>query len=226
MTATPETTTDPVRDLHEAALEGAIRLSIRCGKSRDPKETWAYAEGASMSWAFYRAMERLGEMDPEGTKGFAAELIDELEMANYGDIMCDVAEGLGFDSDKWVEHEYEPSRQVEPISDAFPEGAAIVRLKAALSEFRSKRQDNPLADDLDTAIKFVEFTRADIAQLRKAWAAISGCLIKQGRHEYLTDADLADVPSSHQPFLLGRDAMRRELLAVTKERNELREGGK
>ncbi|MET8766356.1 hypothetical protein [Streptomyces sp. NPDC004658] len=100
-------TTDPIRDLHEAALEGVVRLSIRCGKARDPRETWAYAEGASMSWAFYRAMERLAEMDPNGTASFAAELIGELEGATYGDLMCDVANGLGFDTEKWINHEHE-----------------------------------------------------------------------------------------------------------------------
>jgi len=114
---------------------------------------------------------------------------------------------------------------VEPIQNSFPEGAAVVRLKAALAEFRAQGQDNPLADDLDTAIRFMEFTRQDIRQLRKAWAAMSGCLIKQSRHQFLTDEDLTDVPSSHRSFLQGWDAMRRELLAVVEERNKLRDGG-
>lgn len=96
-----------IRDLHEAALEGAIRLSIRCGKARKPQETWAYAEGASMSWAFYRAMERLAEMDPNGTRSFAVELIEELEDATYGDLMCDIASDLGFDTEKWISAEHD-----------------------------------------------------------------------------------------------------------------------
>lgn len=113
---------------------------------------------------------------------------------------------------------------VEPIRDSFPEGAAVVRLKEALAKFRAQGQDNPLADDLDTAIRFMEFTRQDIRQLRRAWAAISGCLLKQSRHEYLTDDDLADVPKSHQALLQGHDAVRRELLKVVAERDALREG--
>jgi hypothetical protein len=110
MTTTPETetSTDPVRDLHEAALEGAIRLSIRCGKATDPKYMWAYAEGASMSWAFHRTMKRLADVDPDGVHAFAEDLLDDLEMANYGDIMTDVAEAFGFDAQKWIDHEHEP----------------------------------------------------------------------------------------------------------------------
>jgi hypothetical protein len=92
-------------------------------------------------------------------------------------------------------------RQVEPIQDSFPEGAAVVRLKAALAQFRAQAQDNPLADDLDTAIRFMEFTRQDIRQLRKAWAAITGCLIKQDRNQRLTDEDLEGIPASHRKLL-------------------------
>lgn len=106
-------------------------------------------------------------------------------------------------------------REVEPIQGSFPEGAAIVRLKAALAEFRTQGQNNPLADDLDTAIRFVEFTRQDIRQLRKAWAAISGCLIKQDRNERLTDEDLAGIPASH-----------RDLLLAMQERNSALGGGR
>lgn len=97
-------------------------------------------------------------------------------------------------------------RSVEPISDNFPEGAAIVRLKEALSQFRAQGQQNPLADDLDTAIRFVEFTRGDIRQLRQAWAAMSVCLVKQDRGERLSDKDLEGIPGAHQRLLRKRDA--------------------
>lgn len=104
--------------------------------------------------------------------------------------------------------------EVEPIQDSFPEGAAVVRLKAALAEFRAQGQDNPLADDLDTAIRFMEFTRQDIRQLRKAWASMSGCLIKQDRNERLTDEDMEGIPGSH-----------RKLLRAMQERNNVHGGG-
>ena len=103
-------TDNSIRDLHEAALEGAIRLSIRCGKAPDANQMWAYAEGASMSWAFHRALKRLTELDPEGTAAFAADLIDDLEMGNYGDVMCDVAQELEFDSEKWCNLERTAAR--------------------------------------------------------------------------------------------------------------------
>jgi len=103
---------------------------------------------------------------------------------------------------------------VEPIQDSFPEGAAMVRLKTALAEFRAKGQVNSLADDLDTAIRFVEFTRQDIRQLRKAWAAMSGCLISLSRGRRMRDEDLEGIPASH-----------REILLAMQGRNHLRGGG-
>ena len=116
-----------------------------------------------------------------------------------------------------------PGREVKPISSDFPAGAAANRLKAALAEFRATQPRNSLADDLDTVLEFLEFTRADIAHLRKSWAAISGCLLKQSRHQYLTDEDLQDVPASHRALLLGRDALRKQLLLVVAERDMLKE---
>lgn len=91
---------------------------------------------------------------------------------------------------------------VEPIQDSFPEGAAMVRLKTALADFRTKGQVNSLADDLDTAIRFVEFTRQDIRQLRKAWAAMSGCLASLSRNKRMRGEDLEGIPASHRDILL------------------------
>lgn len=116
-----------------------------------------------------------------------------------------------------------PARHVEPMSAGFPAGESAVRLKAALAEFRATQPRNTLADDLDVVLEFLEFTRADIRQLRRSWAAVTGCLIKQSRHEYLTESDLKDVPSSHRAYLQGRDALRRQLLSVVAERDELRQ---
>lgn len=107
----PATPAD-IHHLHEAALEGAIRLSIRCGKSRNPRDTWAHAQGASMSWAFHQALTRLTELDPEGTTAFAADLIEELEDGNYGDAMCDTALDLGIDPEPWIDLEHKPDPAV------------------------------------------------------------------------------------------------------------------
>ncbi|MFB9558590.1 hypothetical protein, partial [Streptomyces roseoviridis] len=95
----------PVRSLNEAALEAANRLSIRTGKVRDPHQMWAYATGAAMSWAFYQALERLTELDPEGTAAFASDLAEELEDGDYGDLMADAARAHGFDTEKWFDAE-------------------------------------------------------------------------------------------------------------------------
>ncbi|KOU59918.1 hypothetical protein ADK57_32150 [Streptomyces sp. MMG1533] len=109
-TETP--TTDPTRDLHEAALEGAIRLTIRGAKARTPQDRWAAAQGASMSWAFHQALTRLVELDPDGTAAFAADLVEELEDGSYGDDMCDTAVELGFDPQPWIDVERNPSASV------------------------------------------------------------------------------------------------------------------
>lgn len=113
-------------------------------------------------------------------------------------------------------------RDVKPIPDSFPAGQAANRLKQALEEFRSSQAENTLADDLQTVLDFLEFTRDDIAHLRKSWAAITWCLMEQARFRRLTDDHLKDVPTSHQALLLGRDAMHRELLAVVAERDALK----
>jgi hypothetical protein len=105
----------------------------------------------------------------------------------------------------------------------FPQGAAVNRLKEALKEFRATQPTNSLADDLNTVLEFLEFTRGDIAQLRKSWAAVTWCLMEQSRHKDLTDEHLKDVPMSHRALLQGHDALRNQLLAVVAERDVLRE---
>ncbi|GLP64257.1 hypothetical protein TUSST3_08770 [Streptomyces sp. TUS-ST3] len=102
-------TDNPISNLHEAALEGAIRLTIRGAKARTPQDRWAAAQGASMSWAFHQALARLAEVDPEGTAAFAADLVEELEDGTYGDDMCDTATGLGFDPQPWIDVERSPA---------------------------------------------------------------------------------------------------------------------
>jgi hypothetical protein len=108
MNATPESTTaetsipDPVRALHMAALHGAIVLSIRCGKAAEP---WADAKGASMGWAFHRALKQLAKVDPAGVRAFADDLLEDLEMCHYGDSMVDAATAMGFDPDEWIDAE-------------------------------------------------------------------------------------------------------------------------
>jgi hypothetical protein len=254
MTATPETTTsldivDEAGKTPEQLLTDLGELHTRTCVSPLPRHPaamgWQAATG-SMAAGFARALHALNQVDPGKAREIAVwfdgpfgdapdpeEHTDWLErnVAGSPDVLQrwvddgrQMAEESKANTEDWERKQHQGA--VQPISDAFPEGAAMVRLKTALAEFRTKGQANTLADDLDTAIRFVEFTRDDIRQLRKAWAAISGCLIKQGRHEYLTDADLADVPDSHRAFLLGRDVMRRDLLKVVEERNRLRDGGK
>lgn len=98
--------TKPVRGVHEFALEAAIRLSMRTGKEKDPSAMWAHATGASASWALHRTLKRLAEVDPDGVHDFAADLSDDLEMADYGDSMVAVATAMGFQPQQWIDSEF------------------------------------------------------------------------------------------------------------------------
>lgn len=88
-------------------------------------------------------------------------------------------------------------------------GQAAQALRQAVADLLAENRGNQWTNALTIVLDDLERTRADIVQLRRAFGAISGCLIKQGRHKDLTDTDLADVPPSHHPYLLGHDATRR-----------------
>ncbi|MEU7032689.1 hypothetical protein ABZ958_03260 [Streptomyces sp. NPDC046237] len=101
----PERTT--TRQLTEFALESANRLSIRTGNASDPQHMWACATGAAAAWALYQALERLTELDPEGTAAFTSDLAEELEDGDYGDLMADAARAHGFDPTPWFNAEHD-----------------------------------------------------------------------------------------------------------------------
>lgn len=54
-----------------------------------------------------------------------------------------------------------------------------------------------------------EHADMDRLQLRRSWAAMSGCLIALGQHRAPDPADLALVPAAHRTYLLGHDASRK-----------------
>jgi hypothetical protein len=96
------------------------------------------------------------------------------------------------------------------IPDSIPVGKAAKKLRKAIADFRATHETTDEIDAIELVLDDLSRTRADIAHLRRSWAAISGCLIKQGRHEDLTDADLVDIPTSHRAYLRGHDATRQE----------------
>ncbi|NUS82718.1 MAG: hypothetical protein HOY75_08190 [Streptomyces sp.] len=151
------------------------------------------------------------ELTKAGNLYEAGEHVDAVErlIGGYRDVMGEPERG--------------PGRQVQPVADDFPQGAALNRLKQALIQFRATEARNTLADDLAMVLEFVEFTRADIKHLRRSWAAVTWCLMEQARHKELTDAHLADVPVSHRAYLQGHDALRRELRQVVEQRDQGRE---
>jgi len=51
----------------------------------------------------------------------------------------------------------------------------------------------------------------DRAHLRKAWAAMSGCLFALSRHDEPNPDTLADVPSAHRIYLMGHAASHRQM---------------
>lgn len=177
----------------------------------------------TMAAGFARALHALNEVDPdkaaEITEWFRGPFDEGPDSEEHTDWLERKVAGSPAVLSKWVAsgrqmadegranaeawEQQQRDCTVTPISDAFPEGAAMVRLKTALAEFRSKGQVNTLADDLDTAIRFVEFTRDDIRQLRASWAAMSGCLARMSQGKSMADTDLAGIPASHREILLG-----------------------
>jgi hypothetical protein len=104
--STETTATDPVRDLHEFALNAHIRLGMRTGKAKDPQSMWELASGTAAAWAAHRLLARLTEIDPDGAAAFAAELSDELEMPEAADDPVEVAQHMGFDAQTWIDNEF------------------------------------------------------------------------------------------------------------------------
>jgi hypothetical protein len=98
-------TQNPILDLHEVALNTALRLSLRIGRAPDAQTMWERAAGSSAAWAAHRLLTRLTELDPKGAAEFAAELLDELEMGDYGEDIADVAEELGLSAQEWIDVE-------------------------------------------------------------------------------------------------------------------------
>ncbi|MGW7398073.1 hypothetical protein ACWGH7_16430 [Streptomyces cyaneofuscatus] len=106
MTTAPETSTNPVRDIHEFALNTNIRLSIRAGRATDRDHMWELASGTAAAWYAHRLLERLTEVDPDGVHDFATVLAEEGEMPEVADNPVEVAQRMGFDAQAWIDAEY------------------------------------------------------------------------------------------------------------------------
>ncbi|WP_228994358.1 hypothetical protein [Streptomyces sp. DH8] len=102
----PEPSSDPVRDIHEFALNTNIRLSIRTGKANTSGRMWELASGTAAAWYAHRLLQRLAEVDPDGVQAFAELLVEEGEMPEVADNPVEVAERMGFDAQAWIDAEY------------------------------------------------------------------------------------------------------------------------
>jgi hypothetical protein len=102
--AQTETSTDPVRNMHETMLHNTIRLSMRTGN--DAPTLWANAAGTISAWAAHRLLARLTQLDPKAAREFTAELIEELEDGEYCGSMVDTAIDMGFDPQPWMDREF------------------------------------------------------------------------------------------------------------------------
>jgi hypothetical protein len=60
-----------------------------------------------------------------------------------------------------------------------------------------------------------------VLHLRKAWAAMSGALIRLGRFEAPTMAQLADIPPPHAAYLLGHDALHRQVVGLWRRHRQV-----
>lgn len=101
-----DTETNPVRDIHEFALNTNIRLSIRTGKATTPGHMWELASGTAAAWYAHRLLQRLAEVDPDGVHDFATVLAEEGEMPEVADNPVEVAQRMGFDAQAWIDAEY------------------------------------------------------------------------------------------------------------------------
>lgn len=98
-------TTDPIRDLHEFALEANIVIGMRVAKDVTPSTMWERASGTAAAWCVHRLLARLAEVDPDGVQAFVEELNDEGEMPEIIDPFG-VAEALGFNPQAWINREF------------------------------------------------------------------------------------------------------------------------
>ncbi|MBT2467788.1 hypothetical protein J7E97_07860 [Streptomyces sp. ISL-66] len=99
------TTTDPIRDLHEFALNAHITIGMRVAKDVTPSTMWERASGTAAAWCVHRLLARLVEVDPEGVVAFVEELAEEGEMPELTDPFG-VAEALGFNPQAWIDREF------------------------------------------------------------------------------------------------------------------------
>lgn len=98
-------TTDPIRSLHEFALNANIVIGMRVAKDTTPSLMWERASGSCAGWYVHRLLARLAEVDPDGVLAFAAELVEEGEFPELTDPV-DVAATLGFDPQAWIDAEF------------------------------------------------------------------------------------------------------------------------
>ncbi|MFK0222844.1 hypothetical protein ACIQWN_32210 [Streptomyces vinaceus] len=98
-------TNDPIRDLHEFALEANIVISMRVAKDVTPSMMWERASGTAAAWCVHRLLGRLVEVDPEGVRAFVEELAEEGEMPELTDPF-EAAEELGFNPQAWIDREF------------------------------------------------------------------------------------------------------------------------
>ncbi|MFF8829277.1 hypothetical protein [Streptomyces sp. NPDC015131] len=106
MTKPDTVTEDHVRNLHHFALEARVRLLMRTGEAQDAATSWAMASGTAAAWYAHRLLARLEQVDPEGVKAFAAELAEEGEMPDLADDPVEIAEGMGFNPQAWLDAEW------------------------------------------------------------------------------------------------------------------------
>jgi hypothetical protein len=106
MTETDTVAEDHVRNLHHFALEARVRLLMRIGEAQDAPTLWAMASGTAAAWYVHRLLARLEQVDPEGVTAFAAELAEEGEWPERADDPVEIAEGMGFNPQNWLDAEW------------------------------------------------------------------------------------------------------------------------
>lgn len=94
-----------IRTLHEGFLNTAVVTGMRTATDPRPHIVAERSQGVAAAWSAHRLMRQLAEVDPNGAKAFALELVAGLQDGSYVDGMDDDAAGMGFPATDWISTE-------------------------------------------------------------------------------------------------------------------------
>ncbi|WP_435601290.1 hypothetical protein [Streptomyces sp. C10-9-1] len=205
--AAPITEGDSSRDTHRLRIVDLDDPGLRSALTTAVQDRWdAEASPPAADMAADAALEVIeaGPTADPAPEGLREDLAAHLR----GRILATArsSPGAQHGGEAGVVNEYDLADSVLPVLDAAlhrQQWTAQALLRVTPHDFERITQDR--------------------AHLRRTWAALGACLLKQARHEDLTADDLADLPQAHAAILRGHDATRREAARLHQLAEKLRE---